>query len=514
MSTSFEFSQTSQRRLQATSKSFPRGGHSPSGRRRDYAVEATVTDQWNPGRSGPLWGAANLTERVVPEALDTLNVAVFATDASGQLLFANHAAQQILRMRDGLALTAKGTLEPSRATVRPSLLELIGSAASSPVSGDACARNPILVIKRPYGRRPLTVVVHAVRGVRPSPDFRVPSVLVFALDPERPVGIAEAGLRQLHGITAREARLANLLIEGNTLEECCDTLSIQTSTARMHLGSLFAKTGVQRQSQLVSLLLRSLGAIRCSSDSSGVAVPAGVDAKTSPAKKSSGALMAGLNALDCLEVGVAVTSKSRQLLFANAVARRIVEARDGLDLSGGVLSTMERPGNPPWDPIQPAKPHPSRRGQNGRDTLVAAVRGSAKRPLTLMIRRISTFSSAQEDEPAFLIFILDPQRSVRTAEEGLRQLYGLTPSEARLANLLMEGNPLDACCRELQIRPSTARMHLSNLFAKTGVQRQGQLISLLVRSLGILPGSEPVDVRQEESLDAAPSSWQAPYDLV
>jgi DNA-binding CsgD family transcriptional regulator len=99
------------------------------------------------------------------------------------------------------------------------------------------------------------------------------------------------------------------------------------------------------------------------------------------------------------------------------------------------------------------------------------------------------------------------------AEEGLRQLYGLTPSEARLANLMMEGNPLDACCKELQIRPSTARMHLSNLFAKTGVQRQGQLIALLVRSLGILPGSEPSEVRQEESLKAGSIPLQVPYDL-
>ena len=515
MSTSFELSQASLRRSQATSQPFHRGGQAPSPRTKvDSDAESSAAGQGISGARPALPDAVGLTERILLEALDTINVAVFATDASGQLLFANRVAQQILKTRDGLSLTGQGTLEAARPNARPSLLELINLAASAPRSGDTSWKDAILVVKRPDGRRPLTVVVHSVRGVRASGESTVASVLIFALDPERSVGISESGLRQLHGITAREARLANLLMEGHTLEECCEILNIQTSTARMHLGSMFAKTGVQRQSQLVSLLLRSLGTICCSNDISSVTVPAGMNARTNPAKKGPGAVEAGLEALDCLGVGVALTSTSRQLLFANQVASRMLEAGDGLDLTSGVMSTMEHPGNPPWDPLQPLKPHPSRRMRNGeRDTLLGAVRPSGRRPLTLMVRRLSDFCSARAHEPAFLIFILDPERSVRVAEDGLRQLYGLTPSEARLANLLMEGNPFDACCKELQIRPSTARMHLSNLFAKTGVQRQGQLISLLVRSLGILPCWDPLDPKQEERLHDVPANpWEGPCD--
>jgi DNA-binding CsgD family transcriptional regulator len=515
MSSSFELSQASRRRPQATSQPFHRAGQAPLPHRKDGSDgESSAAAQGTSDARPVLSDAFGLPERILPEALDALNVAVFATDISGQLLFANRLAQQILKTRDGLSLTGQGTLEAARANARPSLLELINLAASASASGEASAKDAILIVKRPYGRRPLTVVVHSVRGVRPSSEFPVASVLIFALDPERSAEISESGLRQLHCITAREARLANLLIEGHTLEECCETLNIQISTARMHLGSMFAKTGVQRQSQLVSRLLRSLGAICCPNDMSSVTVPAGMNARTSPAKKVAAALEAGREALDCLGVGVALTSKARQLLFANQTASRILEAGDGLDLTSGVLSTMEHPGNPPWDPLQPLKPHPSRRVQNGgRDILMAAVRRSGRKPLTLMIRRPSDFSSAQEHEPVFLIFVLDPERSVRVAEDGLRQLYGLTPSESRLANLLMEGHPFDACCKALQIRPSTARMHLSNLFAKTGVQRQGQLISLLVRSLGILPCWDPVDPKQEDKLNAAPAnSWQGPCD--
>jgi DNA-binding CsgD family transcriptional regulator len=75
---------------------------------------------------------------------------------------------------------------------------------------------------------------------------------------------------------------------------------------------------------------------------------------------------------------------------------------------------------------------------------------------------------------------------VHDTEVSLRELFRFTSCEARLANLLMEGKTVDDCCNHLDIRPSTVRMHLANLFAKTGVQRQGQLVSLLWKSVGMV----------------------------
>jgi DNA-binding CsgD family transcriptional regulator len=88
--------------------------------------------------------------------------------------------------------------------------------------------------------------------------------------------------------------------------------------------------------------------------------------------------------------------------------------------------------------------------------------------------------------PATLLFILDPETSVETGEAELRQLYGLTTMEACLANLLMEGKALDECCTILNIRRTTARTHLQHLFEKVGVQRQSELVSLLLKSIGLV----------------------------
>jgi DNA-binding CsgD family transcriptional regulator len=62
----------------------------------------------------------------------------------------------------------------------------------------------------------------------------------------------------------------------------------------------------------------------------------------------------------------------------------------------------------------------------------------------------------------------------------LRLLFDLTPAEARLTRLLVEGNTLAAAARQLKVTEGTARTHLRGVFAKTGVERQAGLVRLLL----------------------------------
>ena len=87
----------------------------------------------------------------------------------------------------------------------------------------------------------------------------------------------------------------------------------------------------------------------------------------------------------------------------------------------------------------------------------------------------SAAASGEAAGPSALVFVMDPELSVETAETELRQLYGLTQTEARVANLLMEGKTLDECCQQLAIRRSTGKTHGQHLFEKVGVQRQSGL---------------------------------------
>lgn len=193
------------------------------------------------------------------EALDLVNIGVVVADISGQLLLANKTAEQVLETRDGITLTPRGVLRASGAcgTALSGLLRQFGSPGPRGLE----TSGTVLAVQRPSGKRPLTLLVRSVEGSSEQ-DLGGPRILIFILDPEFPLETAEAELRQLYGLTSTEACLANLLMEGKTLDDCCDALGIRRSTARTHLQHLFEKVGVQRQSELVSLLLKSIGLVR------------------------------------------------------------------------------------------------------------------------------------------------------------------------------------------------------------------------------------------------------------
>ena len=65
-------------------------------------------------------------------------------------------------------------------------------------------------------------------------------------------------LRSVFRLTEAEARLAAQLAFGNSLETVADQFGIAKETARSQLKSIFAKTGVHRQAELVAVLAKLL----------------------------------------------------------------------------------------------------------------------------------------------------------------------------------------------------------------------------------------------------------------
>jgi DNA-binding CsgD family transcriptional regulator len=67
---------------------------------------------------------------------------------------------------------------------------------------------------------------------------------------------SEERLRSLFDLTAAEARLAQRLACGDSVEEVARDLSIKMTTARTQLAAIFAKTETRRQARLVAILAR------------------------------------------------------------------------------------------------------------------------------------------------------------------------------------------------------------------------------------------------------------------
>ena len=63
-------------------------------------------------------------------------------------------------------------------------------------------------------------------------------------------------LGEYFDLTPAEARLAQIIAQGGTLDEAAQMLDIKMSTARTQLASIFAKTKTRRQGRLVAILSR------------------------------------------------------------------------------------------------------------------------------------------------------------------------------------------------------------------------------------------------------------------
>lgn len=192
-------------------------------------------------------------------------------------------------------------------------------------------------------------------------------------------------------------------------------------------------------------------------------------------------LLAGLEALDLLGIGWVVCSSTGQAVLINRSAKHILESRDGLELDAkGILRTTQTGKNT----IQRIVRCAARAGRDSSAMLVPRLSG--KRPFTVFVHPVErTISTGRSTQPRAIVLVMNPELVVDVAPAELHQLYGLTPTETRLTNALMNGKSLQKSCVDLGITALTGRSHLDSVFAKTGVRRQVQLISLVLKSIGM-----------------------------
>lgn len=117
---------------------------------------------------------------------------------------------------------------------------------------------PPLPIRLTDLQSPRGLILRAV-SLMPGEDvFGIfkPAALLTLIDLDLPTRVRRQELIALFGLTEREADVAALLSEGNTIVRIVQALSISENTVRQHLKSVFGKLGISRQSELVAVVSR------------------------------------------------------------------------------------------------------------------------------------------------------------------------------------------------------------------------------------------------------------------
>jgi DNA-binding CsgD family transcriptional regulator len=189
-------------------------------------------------------------QEAIKAALDRWSLGVIILGADRKVLFMNKAAGEIMSKGDGLRVDRRVGIRAVSPNENEELSELIEHATLKA----GVSRAPfgsVMQISRSCGKRPLIAFVTALIGM----SVPISGCAVFVSDPDLRVGPDEGLLRSVYGLTAAEAKVAALLVQGCDARTVSEKLAVTFNTARTHVKKVFEKTNTRRQSELVHLIL-------------------------------------------------------------------------------------------------------------------------------------------------------------------------------------------------------------------------------------------------------------------
>ena len=183
------------------------------------------------------------------EAFEMSGTAVVLLNRHGHVFRANQSAERLL-VDDIQIVKGQLTARDTRATMAlnraiHTLLWRPHGGLSAPVALPRASRRPLLA----YPARLTDSTANALADCQ---------AMVILIDPESKTRTPETNLRAVFRLTDAEARLATQLALGESLENVADQFGIAKETARSQLKSIFTKTGVHRQAELVAVLAKLL----------------------------------------------------------------------------------------------------------------------------------------------------------------------------------------------------------------------------------------------------------------
>ncbi len=177
-------------------------------------------------------------------SLDNLSFGVMILDARGRVLEASVVAQELMIKDSGVRCRPDRTLE-LREPAGEELDRWLLAGTAPPHNNDG-----LLHVPRPLAL-PISVMVTPLPADGAAWISGDPRWMLLFFDPDRRVEASTELIARDLGVSEREAEVAALLVAGYDLKQVAARLDITIHTARTHLKSIFAKTGIRSQAELI-----------------------------------------------------------------------------------------------------------------------------------------------------------------------------------------------------------------------------------------------------------------------
>jgi DNA-binding CsgD family transcriptional regulator len=188
------------------------------------------------------------------ETLDRLPFGVVFLDDRGRVREMNRGARTISIRRDGFSVGRGGRLLAASPALTNELTALVTRTCAYSIDRPLDAGGTIN-LPRPSGLRHYNILVCPLKSVRVDIGLSRWAAVLFVRDPDAEPTPPIELIQRVHGLSAREAEIVWALSRGDRHREIADRLEISIDTMRTYLRRAVDKTGVRRQSELVTLVM-------------------------------------------------------------------------------------------------------------------------------------------------------------------------------------------------------------------------------------------------------------------
>jgi DNA-binding CsgD family transcriptional regulator len=177
----------------------------------------------------------------------------------------------------------------------------------------------------------------------------------------------------------------------------------------------------------------------------------------------------------CIPWGILIIDEQRRMVFANQRACSFLEARGGLEQRGGRVhierANVDRTFG---DLLRQMFAAPERTAPTETTSILGVPDREGRTHYALKLVPCTT----DQGRAAALLIIADLSCELRVSRSAVACTFQFSTREAELAELFSTGLRIDAIAARMGISPHTARIHLRNVFAKTGCANQVELARL------------------------------------
>lgn len=188
------------------------------------------------------------------------------------------------------------------------------------------------------------------------------------------------------------------------------------------------------------------------------------------------------DAINQFMLGTLILDRQGKMVASNRVARDTIEQNEALSNEGGVLTIHDKKANQQLYESLSAISKDSSGLQTIPKTIM--VNPASRKALGLMVRPVRPEDTLTHPVHAHaVVFISDPKGTPEISAATLKELFGFTGSESRVAAYLANGHTLNETAEALSISINTAKSHARNIYEKTGVNKQTKFIQLISNSV-------------------------------